>query len=137
MTIGIIKGRPVLHNCMISSTLFSDLGTVYCNFPSAAITKVLKASSPCVEYNFQRTSALQIGTARLIIPLSCRELSSPVPMAELLYGLGNFHWQLLDHTCRQDNSNREKMMTSSRTLSYQTRPGITTNSSLFSQKVVA
>ena len=42
MTIGITKGRrPILHNCMISSALFSDLGTVYCNFPSAAMTKVL------------------------------------------------------------------------------------------------
>ena len=79
----------------------------------------MKASSPCLEYKFQHTSTLQIGTVRLIIPLSYRELSSPVPiMAELSYGLENFHWQLLDHTCRQDNSNREKMITSWRTLSY-------------------
>ena len=50
VNIGITKGRrPVLFKC----ALFSDLGTVYCNFPSAAMAKVLKASSPCLEYNLQ------------------------------------------------------------------------------------
>jgi hypothetical protein len=62
-----------------------------------AMTKVLNEGIVTMS-RIQLTSALQIGTVRLIISLSYRKLSSPVPMAELSYGLGNFHWQLLDHS---------------------------------------